>query len=73
MLANDPVKPGDRFTKKLRGTPMGNAAPIVWVVDRLHDRRPLPRHATLFDLRDRRRQIFVAVEALTNRRYFDRA
>ncbi len=70
MLSSKKVQPGDRFTKAPSGAVVNNGRPVVWVVDRLHDQTPLPPHASLFDLRDRQRKIVVAVNALSNQRYF---
>jgi len=73
MASHQEVKRGDRFTK----SPLiGNQVPgpkIVWEVDRLFKAPPMPPHALLVDVSDRKHQISVAISTLRSAQYFEPA
>ena len=64
MASHQEIKRGDRFTKSPLTENKVSGTRTVWEVDRLFKAPPMPPHALLVDVKDRKRQISVAISAL---------
>jgi hypothetical protein len=73
MASQQEVKRGDRFTKSPLTEYQVSATRTVWEVDRLFKMPPMPPHALLVDVSDRKHQISVAVSTLRSAQYFEPA
>ncbi len=73
MASHQRIRRGDRFTKSPLTEIQVSSARTVWEVDRFFRTPPMPPHALLVDIKDRKHQIFVAISALRSTQFFEPA
>ena len=73
MASHQEIKRGDRFTKSPLNENQISGTRTVWEVDRLFKAPPMPPHALLVDVKDRKHQISVAISALRSAQFFEPA